>query len=183
MDFFLKYRSRMIITAYQDWISKTDSVLDIGCGNAVVSDELRQYFGCSITGVDILDYRKRDILFQHLSAPDKLPFRNKEFRISMFNDVLHHCQYWQKMIEEAFRVSERILIFEMESTRIAKILDLLVNLIHNSKMNRVINGKSSQEWKLCLRRLGFIADYRQVKKPAIIYPFSNFAFNVINQRP
>lgn len=178
MEFSLIYRSKIIITAYKDWISPPDRVLDIGCGNAVVTEELRKYFHCLVIGTDLMDYRKRKIPFKIMTDENKLPFSDKEFNICMFNDSLHHCKEWEPMLSEAFRVADRILIFEMESTKIAKILDKFINKLHNPNMNPVINLKTLEQWKFYFEKLNLDFEYRKIRKPSLFYPFINFSFNL-----
>lgn len=183
MEFSLIYRSKIIIAAYKDWLFASDRVLDIGCGNAVVTEELRKYFHCSIVGTDILDYQRRSIPFKIMTDQSKLPFEDNEFDISMFNDALHHCNDQEGLLNEAFRVANRILIFEMEDTLMAKILDVLINQIHNPKMNTSFNIKTLEQWCSYFKRLNFDFEYRKIKKPSIFYPFRNFAFKVKKSNP
>ena len=181
MEFSLIYRSKIISSAYSGWISSDDSILDIGCGNTVVTDELRKHFNCDIVGTDIIDYRRRKIKFKIISGQKRLSFNNKEFDISMFNDTLHHCEDWQALLSEAFRVADRVLIFEMEPTVTAKIGDVLINLIHNPHMNIPLNIKSAHDWRSCFERLGYDFEYRKIKKPFLFYPFLNFAFKLMDR--
>lgn len=178
MEFSLIYRSKIIIRAYKDWISSSSRVLDIGCGNAVVTEELKKYFRCFIVGTDLLDYRKRDIPFKAIIDKDKLPFKEKEFDISMFNDLLHHCKDWKGMLSEALRVAGRVLIFEMEPAIIAKISDWLINKIHNPNTNIAINLKTLEQWKIYFEKLNLDYECRKIEKPLSFYPFINFAFNL-----
>lgn len=181
MEFSLKYRSRIIIDTYRDWISEFDKVLDIGCGNAVVTEELRRHFGCIITGVDILDYRKRDIPFTLLTNRYLLPFEDSEFNVSMLNDSLHHCKDWQPLFREAIRVSRRVLIFEMEPTLTAKAFDRLINIVHNPGMEAAVSLRTLEEWKRYFRKDNLDFEYRKAKKPIWLYPVKHFAFNIIKK--
>src|SRR3989338_3343634 len=178
MEFSLIYRSKIIINAYSGWISGSSMVLDIGCGNAVVTDELKRHFGCDLTGTDIMDYRKRDIPFELMKSKRKLPFKDKSFDAAMFNDVLHHCEAQEDLLREAARVAKKILIFEMEPTLTARIADFIVNKIHNSKMNAAFEIRRSDEWKGYFKKMKFDFDYRDIKKPFTFYPFVNFSFKI-----
>ncbi len=178
MDFSLIYRSKIIIAAYKDWISASSRVLDIGCGNAVVTDQIRKHFNCSISGTDILDYRKREIPFKIMAEQDKLLFPDGAFDICMLNDMLHHCNHQENLLKEALRVASRVLIFEMEPTIIAKVVDILVNQIHNPAMNKPLNIRTSQNWRDCFGILGLDFEYRKIKKPSWFYPFINFSFKL-----
>lgn len=178
MEFTLIYRSRIVISAYKNWIMPSDRVLDAGCGNAVVSEELRRHYSCSVVGTDILDYRKRAIPFKIMTEPGRLPFGNGEFDICMFNDALHHCNDQEGLLQEAARVAGTVLIFEAEPTFTAKAADFITNLFHNRDMNIPFNMRTPDEWRDCFKRLKFGFEYRKIRKPNPIYPFSNFAFNL-----
>lgn len=177
MKFSLIYRSKIITDAYSGWITGSDRVLDVGCGNAVVTFELGRRFGCQITGTDLLDYRKAGIPFKIMAGPDKLPFSDKEFNVCVFNDALHHCRNHEGMIREALRVAERVLVFEMEPTLAAKLLDIFINQIHNSHMDIPLNMKTSSEWCAWLKKLNFNFELRKIRRK-FFYPFSNFAFSI-----
>lgn len=181
MEFSLIYRSKIIIAAYRGWISPSSRVLDVGCGNAVVTEELRRHFGCFVAGTDVLDYRKRRIPFEIMTQEDKLPFKNREFDRCMFNDVLHHCSRVQELLGEALRVADRVLVFEMEPTLMAKISDRIVNLMHNSQINRAVNLKTLDGWKAYFEKSSLDFEYRQIRKPFLFYPFANFSFNLKNK--
>jgi ubiquinone/menaquinone biosynthesis C-methylase UbiE len=181
MKFTLIYRSKVIMTAYKGWITPSSRVLDIGCGNAIVTEELRKHFLCPIVGTDILDYRKTDLPFNIMTNPGKLPFGNNDFDICMFNDALHHSNEQEDLLNEAARVANKVLIFEMEPTITAKIVEVLVNQIHNPNMNIPFNIKTSGQWRSCFERLNFDFEHRKIEKPSVFYPFINFAFNLRKQ--
>lgn len=181
MEFTLKYRSKVIIDAYDGWISPSDTALDIGCGNCVVSEELKKHFECSIYGTDVLDYRKRDIPFKLMKDPRALPFGDKEFEVAMFNDALHHCDDQEALLIEAARVAKSVLLFEMEPTITAKVVEILINQIHNPAMNIPFNIRTKDEWTRLFKRLNFDFELRGIKKPSVFYPFVNFAFKIKKQ--
>lgn len=181
MESTLLYRSKIIIRAYKDWIYPSQVVLDVGCGNGVVADELRKHFLCKVAGTDIIDYRKREIPFKIMADPAKLPFRNNEFDICMFNDALHHCSGQESLLKEAMRVAKSIVIFEVEPAPLAKIADFLINQLHQPRMNIPFNMKTPNGWRDVFEGLGFYSEYRKVEKPSFLYPFSNFAFKLTNE--
>jgi ubiquinone/menaquinone biosynthesis C-methylase UbiE len=178
MEITLIYRSKLIISAYEGYLLPSDKVLDIGCGNGVVTDELRRRFGCAVTGTDILDYRKRDFPFKKMEDPLKLPFSDGEFDVSMLNDALHHCDDQRKILNEALRVSRSVLLFEMEPTLSAKIVEVLINQIHNPAMNIPFNIRTFGEWQRLFNDMGIRFESRRVKRPSILYPFVNFVFRL-----
>lgn len=175
MSLTLIYRSKIIISAYQGWIAKSSHVLDIGCGNAIVTEELRKHFRCFVTGTDILNYAKRKITFTPMSHYDKLPFHNKEFDIAMFNSALAHCQDCKEILTEALRVANEVLIFEAEPSLLLGVWDRFIGRFYHHEMNPQINIRTSAQWKLEFRGLNF--EYHQVKT-SWWYPFKHFVFRI-----
>ena len=132
-DITSSYRSRLIIETYNKLVQKGDRVLDVGCGNGVVSAILAQEFRIKIVGCDMMRYLTRAISFVQMEKEDRLPFRNNAFDVIFFNDVLHHTprQNQEKLILESLRVAKKVLIFEVEPTIIGIIVDFFINKIHN----------------------------------------------------
>lgn len=183
MDLTLRYRGKIICAAYKGWIHPGDKVLDIGCGNAVVTAELVKHFRCDMFGCDILDYRKCGIPFKVMNSCEELPFKDKEFDACLFNDVLHHCDSHDRILAEAGRVANNILIFEMEATTLAKIADILVNQIHNRRMNIPLNLKFSRQWQDYFKKENISFEFRKIERPNIFYPFRQFAFKLESGSP
>ena len=179
MEITLIYRSKLIINTYENWISSQSCVLDIGCGNGVVTNQLQKHFKCSIKGTDILDYCKKEIPFTIMKKEDELPFRDKEFDIAMLNDVLPHCNNWQGILKEAQRVASRVLIFVVEPSFLVKIWDIVIDKIYHPDMNLAINIKTAEEWKVLFRDLDF--EVRKAKT-SFWYPFRHFAFKIVSTK-
>ena len=153
-------------------------VLDIGCGNGVVSYEIKKHFNCNLVGTDILNYLKRDIPLKKTIDEDKLDFKDNEFDLGLFNDALHHMPYNTqfKLIKEALRVCSKVIIFEVKPTFIAKAVDYLINRIHNSDMPIPLSFREEREWTQRFKEEGISFEIFNVKKPVCLYPFSNFLF-------
>src|SRR5260221_12795679 len=117
-QFSTTYRSKLIIDSYKNWIKTNDRVLDVGCGNGIVTEELKKYFHIDVTGCDMLNYLQVDLPFIQMHAENKLPFKQNSFDIIMFNDVLHHTakDNQEKLLQEALRAGDKVLIFEVQPT-------------------------------------------------------------------
>jgi SAM-dependent methyltransferase len=178
METTLKYRSRIVIEAIAPFLSREKRVLDIGCGNGVVSQEIRAYFGCDLTGTDVLAYLKREIKFNLMSKPDRLGFNDQEFDVGLFIDVLHHLPFDRQivLIREALRVCRTVVLFEVKPTLIAKAVDYLINQIHNSHMPLPLTHRSRDAWEQLFHANSITAEFYAVKKPAFLYPSTNFVF-------
>src|SRR5689334_4112471 len=91
--------------------------LDIGCGNGITSVIHRQRLGIRPTLCDIADIRAglaRSMSFRSIDN-GRLPFASKAFVSSYLQYVLHHLESStrvMRLLGEAFRVSERVIIVE-----------------------------------------------------------------------
>ncbi len=176
-QFTTRYRANLIINSYKHWVTKEKKVLDIGCGNGVVSRYLQKYFKWDLTGCDIMEYTVEKIKFVHMTDRYKLPFKNKSFEIAMLNDMLHHVTYenQEKLIVESLRVAKKVLIFDENPTLIGKISDFLINQFHNSNMEFLFTFRTKENWEKLFKKLKVSSNYHKVHK-ALFYPFSHTAF-------
>lgn len=172
-----KYRGKLIIDAYRKWIKRGETVLDVGCGNGVVSNEIKNQFKLNLTGCDVMSYLTENIPFIKMKSEDKLPFRTKSFDIAMFNDVLHHTSFatQQKLLVEALRVADKVLIFEVKPTIVGIIADYLLNKVHNKNMNIPFTFRTVGGWQALFKSLGIKYGSLEVKRP-LFYPFSHIVF-------
>lgn len=174
----LKLRSKVLIRAIRPHIFHSAKVLDIGCGNAFIANEVRQTFSCKLTGTDVLAYLSYDIPFKLMSAPDRLDFRTKEFDFGLIVDTLHHVEFDTQInvIKESLRVCRTVLVFEVAPTWLAKKLDIGLNKIHNPKMNLCLSHRHRTDWLEFFNENEIPCQFYQVKKPFLGYPFENYLF-------
>ncbi len=172
-----RYRTNLIIEAYRNWIKNEKKVLDIGCGNGVVSAYLQRQFSWNLTGCDIMKYTVNDIKFVHMEDKHTLPFKNNSFEIAMFNDMLHHMTYenQEKLIIEALRVANKVLIFDENPTLVGKLSDFLINQFHNSEMEFLFTFRTKENWEKLFKKLKVKSSFKKVHK-ALFYPFTHTAF-------
>jgi len=177
-------RSRIIIHTYSGWINDNLSVLDIGCGTGVVSQELMKTFSFSkLVGCDIENYLLTDIPFIKLKSLNKLPFNNKAFDVAMFNDVLHHTSFnnQEALISDSLRVAATAFIFELNPTWLGKMLDFLINKIHNPRMNIPFTYRTPAGWQNIFKKMGLKYEIKNVKSP-FWYPFRHIAYKIAPKR-
>lgn len=159
-------------------IKPNSKVLDVGCGNGFMAWEFKENFNCDIVCTDILDYLQVKLPFIKMHDPGKLPFLENEFDIVMLVDVLHHTNNstQELLLKESRRVGKSILIFETRPTYVAKILDHILNYIHQKKMSIPLNFKNKSYWQSILENMKFeYVKSFDINKP-IYYPLDHFGF-------
>jgi len=178
-DITSKIRAEIIIDTYKGWLEPQTKLVDIGCGTGVVAFEISKSTGLVIYGCDIQNYLLRKIKFKKISPDNRLPFSDNSFDLALFNDVLHHIDYKDqtKLIEESLRIAKETLIFELKPTTLSKLLDFLINKIHNPKMPIPFAYRSEWDWEKLFKENGITYEKRSVSTP-LYYPFSHVAYKL-----
>lgn len=87
-------------------------VLDIGCGDGLVSSKIvSSKKGVSIQGVDIVP-REKGFIDISMYDGKTLPFADNTFDAVIFSDVLHHTDDPTALLLEASRVSRKFVIIK-----------------------------------------------------------------------
>jgi len=147
---FLKLRAKNIVNLLNHHIKIKENILDIGCGNMIISQELVNNKQIQIKGIDVLDMNLTELPFQLFNGK-KIPFPSKYFDTSLLIGVLHHVKDQKTLLVETKRVSQKIIIFEdiylnnLERFWI-KVKDIIGNLPEEPKMNFALNFHSDSDW-------------------------------------
>lgn len=176
-------RAKLVTESYADWLKKNDRVLDVGCGDGILTEILINAFAIKVTGCDIDNYLRKSLPFVPMNKEFQLPFREKSFDVVMFNDTLHHMitSHQDKLLKEAFRVSDRVLIFEDEPTLTGTVADWTINKFHSVRMPVTLTFRSHFKWIKLFESLGAEYDFREVRKQ-FFYPFTHEAFYLHKSR-
>lgn len=172
------YRFKLIIQAFDRWLKKDIYVLDIGCGNGIITNLLKNSFSVRIVGCDIKNYLVFDIPFKKLSN-QRLPFKQGVFDVALLNDVLHHIDFQKQeyLIDEATRVAKRVLIFDAEPTIFGKIADIVLNKYHYGNLNIPLAFRDLFQWQQLFRTKNLKFQFVKLQRP-FWYPFSHIAFEL-----
>jgi SAM-dependent methyltransferase len=86
-------------------------VLDVGCGDGLISALLRQQRSdISVSGIDVLPREKTHIPVEMFDG-ERFPFNDRSFDVVLFSDVLHHTIDPEILLREARRVAaQHVLI-------------------------------------------------------------------------
>lgn len=177
MSWSQKKRANIILDSYSNLGLNGHKVLDIGCGNGVVSNILKNGLNLDLIGSDIIDYRIEDIPFKKMDDKGIFPFDDNIFDYAVFNDILHHSENVEELIIEAFRVAKKILIFEDHETLLLKILDIGLNYFYCSKMPCPLNFRSEKEWETLFREQNLNYEKGEIKYP-YWYPLRHMVYKL-----
>lgn len=178
MEFTTRYRSRFVIRAIRPWVAPGSTLLDIGCGNGVMSSEIQARLGCRLTGTDILDYARGRIDFRLISNGKTLQARDKSFDAALFVESLHHMApgIQKALVQEAIRVAGRVLIFEVEPNPFLKAFDYGINQIHNPRMPLTYTFRKKEDWVRFLESQGVPCQVFSVPRPFLGFWFTYHLF-------
>jgi len=150
-----KARANDIFGKIKPFLNKKSHILDIGAGTCNVCEILLEE-GYNIVPLDIQDLSFVNNIKPILYDGDKIPFDDNKFDIALILTVLHHTSYPERIIEEAKRVSRRIIIMEDIYTNIfhkyiTYFLDSLLNL---EFIGHPHTNKNNKLWKETFDKLG-----------------------------
>lgn len=156
------------------------NILDIGCGNGLVTANLRQY-KFEVTPIDVGDLSILETVKPIVYDGETMPFANQTFDNALLLTVLHHTDTPQKILEETKRVAKRIIIIEdIYSNVIQKhmtyAMDTLVNLGHS---NMTYQNKSDKEWKACFEQLGLKLVSESSKSVLLFFRQATYVVEVV----
>ncbi len=119
---------------------KSGLVLDVGCGNGMISQLLMNWRNdISIIGVDTLLRPKTYIPIIQYNGVN-LPFKDNTFSTVLLVDVLHHTQNPQSVLQECVRVSSRNVLIKDHFSEtpldfaLLKLLDWVGNRPHGVEL-------------------------------------------------
>jgi ubiquinone/menaquinone biosynthesis C-methylase UbiE len=161
-------------------LSPGDKVLDVGCGDLRIGEEVRRKINVTWVGVDTINYHQSDLEFQ-LFDGKKLPFNTHAFDVVLVAFVFHHCDDCKPLLGECLRVNKRrVILFEdvLSGTRfnrfITRFHDRLVNWIVDQRIYCPCTFKTQDEWFEVFRVQGF--------KNTFIQPLKTHALAFVDQK-
>jgi ubiquinone/menaquinone biosynthesis C-methylase UbiE len=154
----LNRRLRILARHAISLLPESGSVLDVGCGNGVISrlimDERPQM---SIRGIDVLERPICAIPMERYDG-DTLPFDDNSLDVVMFVDVLHHTNNAFSLLQEAVRVAKQAVVLKDHlcnsafDERILSFMDWIGNRSHGVALP--YNYWSAEQWRDAWLRLG-----------------------------
>ena len=160
------------------------SVLDVGCGEGYVLEELASRGAGELFGVDVVDIRRERTRPFRLFEGVELPFIDRRFDVVILSFVLHHVPDDRKclLLREALRVCRGTLVI-VEDTPVT-LFDRIMNRRHGERYRRRIQSTAAygflteREWKWLFRGMGLQPQARPLSRfcRSVLQPFARTAF-------
>lgn len=140
---------------------KVVRILDVGCGDMMISQEVFNHFRnkrVKCIGLDVIDTNLTDlqpVLYDGVT----FPFPDNYFDFVYTSFTLHHCDDPTKILAEMKRVSNKriVIVEEIYENQITKyvthINDWIFNRLESLTVNIPFNFKKDNEWHQIFEKL------------------------------
>lgn len=91
---------------------KNLKIIDIGTGSGGLACRLFRQGFKNLVCLDVKDLSLYQDLKVKIYSGKKLPFSDQKFDLALLIQVLHHCREPEKVLKEALRVAQRVIIIE-----------------------------------------------------------------------
>lgn len=179
---FLKIRAIYLANLISPYVGDSVKVLDVGAGNMFIARELVEKKNVKIIGIDVIDMNLTNLPHKVYNGSG-FQFKDKNFDVCLFIGVLHHTNNQIELLNEAKRVSKRVIIFEdiytckLEQSWL-KLRDVIGNIPEEPSMDFALNFKTDAEWKKIFAELNF--EVKESKKIYNLIRLSRHALYVLD---
>lgn len=169
-------RVRVLAGIFAASLPRDLSVLDVGCGDGLLSKALIMARpDLKVVGVDVLERADCAITMTTFDG-ETIPFDDGEFDVVLMADVLHHTVEPALLLKEAMRVSSRWIALK-DHTRnglLAEVTLRLMDQVGNSRHGVPLphNYWSREQWKAAFQELGLTVQEWTNKVPLYPWPAS-----------
>lgn len=153
-------RAQTIVNFFEYTILPKSKVLDIGSGNGIIANIIREKRNAEVICLDIADNNKTK---QEIIVYDgkHIPFENELFDTALLIFVLHHSKNSEDILKEAYRILKpggRLVVFEDTYSNpfqyiIVAIMDIVLNVWDFTPLP--LQFKKEEAWKKIFEGLDF----------------------------
>jgi len=152
----LDERARLLTSLFENHLLEKSYVLDIGGGWGFYEKPLAER-GHQLTVLEVVrpGYQRAPVV---LYDGNRIPFPDKSFDISMFVTVLHHIADFEKVIQEAKRVTKKrlIVVEDVYHHSFGRWWTVLRDRIYNFEyFGHPCQFRKTDEWIQLFERFGF----------------------------
>jgi SAM-dependent methyltransferase len=151
-------RAKRLTPILKSILEPDTSLLDLGCGDMVLTEHMHFNSTIDITPIDTVDSNLSSLSLT-LYDGERLPFDDKSFDATLVSFVLHHCTDIPKVLDEIIRVTRKkiIVLEEIYAGMLSRALLLLHdygNRLLSSKMDIPLNFMTNENWLNTFEALG-----------------------------
>ena len=148
-------RADYVVKFIEPYLEGSDQILDIGAGSCII-DEVLGEKKFTVTPLDVENVSLVGDMKPILYDGRRLPFSNNAFDVSLLISTLHHTLKPERIVEEAMRVSQRLIIVEdIFASPIEKYLTYFIDSVQNQEFRgHPHTNKTDAGWKLLFEQLG-----------------------------
>lgn len=156
-------------------------LLDVGMGSGSIAYLLKKK-GFNVMSVDVASLSIYDDLKPVIYDGHNLPFKNKKFDTAVIIHVLHHCDDGLEVLDEAMRVSKRVVFIEdtfrnMPEKFLVSCIDSLTNAEFWWHKYR-----SVKEWKQIIGKRGWkIVESNEWSETGVTSPYGRYCLFAIER--
>lgn len=151
-------RAEKLTQALDSLIPASASILDVGCGNGVISWKLRQLHpGRDFTGVEVHE-RESCMIPCRMYDGKTIPFEPNSFDYVMFVDVLHHTTEAEDLLRQARLIARQGIVIKDHycESRLNYYTLAAMDWVGNAQYGVALPNryKAAAEWQAIFARLG-----------------------------
>jgi len=143
-------RAQRIARFVYPHLSTGDMVLDFGCGDMLISEQVKLLRSINIYGIDVIrtpQSHRSSIVY----LGPTIPFKSKSFDATVCSFVLHHIDDVEPALSECIRVTKRrLLILEDVYTNATELLTLkgldTLGKLSRWSINLPYNFRTEEGW-------------------------------------
>lgn len=138
------------------FINPRDKIIDLGAGTCLLTHQLRER-GYSVFPVDVKNRSYYLDIQSQIYDGKNLPFKNNEFDICLLLAVLHHTPNPEAVMQEAVRVSKKLIVSEDAVTNVfQRLYTFFIDSILNKELIAPHSNKTDKQWRSLYKNLGLI---------------------------